>query len=360
MTTDREIARWRLHNQRLVAPHANTAAEVVSGLLAVQAENPSQSAWAVACRTGSRSAADLDALLDSGEVLRTHVLRSTWHYVAAADADWLLEVTAPRVRPVAERGLTDGHGWSADDIDRGLAAVVEALSARPHQTRDQLAESLREAGQDLPGHALMMLMAYAELDRVVISGRPDRGAHTYALYADRVGVPGSRPRDEALAELALRYFTGHGPATVKDLAYWATLPVTDVRRGLAQVRERLESFEHGGRTFWHAPGEAPPAAPQQPVAHLLQILDETYRGYQDSRMVLDADSVVPRGRETSIGMALVDAQMVAAMKRTVGSRVRFDLAPYRPLGRGELAALEEAGAAYAEFLGLEHELRVGS
>jgi len=123
-------------------------------------------------------------------------------------------------------------------------------------------------------------------------------------------------RADALAELALRYFTGHGPATEQDLAYWATLTLTDVRAGLRQVHDQLDSFTHDGRTFWHAPGQAP-TGPQEPAAHLLQILDETYRGYQDSRWVLDTTGQVPRTRETAAGMALVDAQLLAAMRRTV-------------------------------------------
>lgn len=107
----------------------------------------------------------------------------------------------------------------------------------------------------------------------------------------------SLDRDEALAELALRYFTGHGPATERDLAYWATLTVTDVRRGVDLVRDRLAPFEHDGRTFWHAADDPPTAREPLADGHLLQILDEIYRGYQDSRMVLDSAGVVPRGRQ---------------------------------------------------------------
>ena len=136
------------------------------------------------------------------------------------------------------------------------------------------------------------------------------------MFADRIPSPRRLDRDEALAELALRYFTGHGPATERDLAYWATLTLGDVRAGLAQATDRLDSFEHDGRTFWHAPAD-PPATGGSPAGHLLQILDETYRGYQDSRWVLDAAGIVPRTREATAGMALVDAQLVAAMKRTV-------------------------------------------
>ena len=199
---------------------------------------------------------------------------------------------------------------------------------------------------------LMILLAHAELDGLICSGRVVSGEHTYALMSERVPAPRRLSRDEALAELALRYFTGHGPATERDLAYWASLTLTDVRTGLQQVRDRLGSFEHDGRTYWHAPGD-PPGGPQQPAGHLLQILDETYRGYQDSRWVLDSAGNVPRGRETAAGMALVDAQLLAAMRRTIArDHVQFDLRPYQTLTPRQTGALDEAARRYGTYLQL--------
>ena len=331
------------------------------GLLAVQAENPGQAAWAVASRTQHPDAADLDTLLDEGSVVRTHVLRPTWHFVSVEDIGWLLELTAPRVRPLVTRQLERTHGWADADLARAGALVVRSLTDLPDQTREQLADVLRDHGHQVDGQVMMLLLAVLELDRQVCSGRPHAGAHTYAAFDDR--VPPSRrrtlDRDEALAELALRYFTGHGPATERDLAYWATLPLGDVRRGVAQVRDRLACFEHDGRTLWHSPDQAPPAGPGEPTAHLLQILDEVYRGYQDSRMVLDVAGLVPRGRETAIGMVLVDGQLVASMRRTTGRRAVFDVTPYDgPLSPPRVVALEQAAARYARFLGLEPELRL--
>jgi hypothetical protein len=129
------------------------------------------------------------------------------------------------------------------------------------------------------------------------------------------------------------------------------------------VQHDLACFEHDGRTFWHAPDqEPPPRRAGSPSAHLLQILDEVYRGYQDSRMVIDDAGVVPRAREAATGMALFDGQMVAMVKRTVTpSRVRFVLTPYdgRPLADSELTALEQAGARYGAFLGTDAEVVVG-
>ena len=220
------------------------------------------------------------------------------------------------------------------------------MADRGQLTRAQLADELRERGISGSGQMLMILLAHAELDGLICSGRVAGGEHTYALMDERVPAPRRLGRTEALAELALRYFTGHGPATERDLAYWATLTLTDVRAGLAQVRDRLDSFQHDGRTFWHAPGDAP-RGPQEPAAHLLQILDETYRGYQDSRWLLDAAGDVPRTRETTTGMALADAQLIAAMRRTIApDHVQFDLRPYRALTPAEIEALDQAARRY--------------
>jgi hypothetical protein len=350
---DLDIARWRLRSQHLVWPCAVSAAEVVGSLLAVQAENPSQAAWAVASRTSRPDQAELAALLDDGTVLRTHVLRPTWHFVRAEDAGWLLDLTGPRVRRVTGQQLRNAHGLDERSIDRAVTAVTEALASRGQLTRVQLADELRERGIPGSGQMLMILLAHAELGGLICSGTIADGEHTYALMSECVPAPRRLGRAEGLAELALRYFTGHGPATERDLAYWGTLTLTDVRAGLEQVADRLGSFRHDGRIFWHAPGEAP-RAPQEPAAHLLQILDETYRGYQDSRWVLDAAGDVPRARETATGMALVDAQLIAAMRRTVGNdHVRFDLRPYRVLTPAEIEAIDQAARRYGEYLRLK-------
>lgn len=356
MVRDVDVARWRLRSQHLVRPHAGSAGEVVGSLLAVQAENPGQAAWAVASRTTDPDRGDLAGLLDDGAVVRTHVLRPTWHYVRAEDIGWLLELTGPRVRRVTGQQLRDTHGLDETSIDRAVTAVTEALAAGGQLTRAQLAEELGERGVAGSKQMLVILLAHTELDGLICSGRVVDGEHTYALMAERVPAPRRLGRTEALAELALRYFTGHGPATERDLAYWATLTLTDVRAGLQHVRDRLDSFEHDGRIFWHAPAQAPDE-PQQPAGHLLQILDETYRGYQDSRWVLDAAGDVPRTRESATGMALVDAQLLASMRRTIGrDHVRFDLRPYRDLTPPQSQALDQAATRYGEYLHLKAQL----
>ena len=359
MPTDAEIARWRLRSQHLVEPGLPAATDVVRSLLAVQAENPAQSAWAVAARTAQPNAADLAAALADGRVLRTHVMRPTWHYVTADDLPWLLELTAPRIRPTFREQLRTLHGLDGQRVERLGGVVHDALAGGRHLTRPQLSDALAAVGHELTGQALMHLLGEVELQGLLCSGAPAEGVHSYALLAERVPSPRRLDREQALAELALRYATGHGPVTVADLAYWATLTLTDARAGLAAVADRLERFEHDGRTFWHAAGEEPPDGRQRPEAHLLQVLDETYRGYQDSRWVIDAAGAVPRVRGTAIGMVLVDGQLVAAMKRSVtGRRVTFELRPHASWAPEMLDPVERAATAYGAFLAREPVVRL--
>ena len=198
MMADLDIARWRLRAQHLVWPHAVSAREAVGSLLAVQAENPGQAAWAVASRTQNPDQADLAALLDDGAVVRTHVLRPTWHFVRAEDIGWLLDLTGPRVRRVTGQGLRVAHGLDERSISQAAAIVTQALADRGQLTRAQLADELAGHGIQRGGQMLMILLAHTELDGLICSGRVTGGVRPAALPgpdtpADRSPPPGRQP-----------------------------------------------------------------------------------------------------------------------------------------------------------------------
>lgn len=355
------LARWRLRTQRLTAPHAPGAGAVLDHLLAVQSENPPRTAWAVASRTVDRDPADLEALLASGEVVRTHVLRPTWHYVGRRDVDRLLALTGPSIRTVPLRMLTQDLGVPADDVDLLVGALLDLVEASPARTRaeidDGLAARLPGLALGLPGPVLGNLLQLAEADRLVVGGPPRGGEHTWSTWSQVVGerLPVERvDRQDLLAWTARRYAAGHGPATAGDLAYWATLRPAEAREALEGAG--LQRVDVDGRRCWHLE-DPPDDAPAVPRAHLLQVLDETYRGYQDSRWVLDARGSVPRGRERSLGMVLLDGQLVASWRdRRTATMSRFEVSPHRSLPRGGRAAVEEAAERYAVFLGRAAEV----
>lgn len=352
---DRAIARWRFRTLLLDGASAPDVVGAVRHLTAVQAENLDQTGWALASRTTGLTPAGLAHRIGTGELVRTHVLRPTWHLVHRDDQGWLMDVTGPRVRALMTRQLERDLGIDGSTLATLTDVVVAALDRTPDLTREQVATAVRDAGHEVTGMQLMVLLAHAELGLLVASGPPageGTGSHTYRLVDDDLPPSPYADRDEALAGLARRYLVGHGPATERDLAYWATLPLGEVRRGIATAAGDLGSFEHDGRTFWHAPGEDPPRPTSEPRVHLLHLLDEWYRGFQDSRRVVDVAGAHPVGREPSIGLAVVDAQIVGAVTRTVKpSTVAFELRPYRDLSTAERSAFEAEARRYGTYLG---------
>lgn len=353
---DRALARWRLHTLRLAGRTFPDPVAAVGAMLAVQGENVAQTAWALAARCPAGLAEpDVLGLLDDGAILRTHLLRPTWHLVLPDDIRWLVEVTAPGnqrllVQQQRELGLDDAT------LAAAAGCIVEALEVHGALPREALAVRLGDAGFPAEGRRLGLMLWYAELTALMCSGPREAGVQTYALLDARAPQARRLDPEEARAELVLRYLAGHGPATERDLAYWATLTLGEVRAGLADVADRLERLEHDGRTYWYAE-DPPPDGVLEPRGHLLLIFDEAYRGFQDSRGVIDADGLLGRGRESSAGMALVDGQMVGDMRRTVRARrVTFAVGLLRDLAAAERAALEEATTRYGDFLGREAEL----
>ncbi|MBW3619310.1 MAG: winged helix DNA-binding domain-containing protein [Actinobacteria bacterium] len=348
---DRALARWRMHTLRLSGRRYPSPTATVGGLLAVQAENHPQASWAVATRTdGTVTETGFGELFDAGAILRTHVLRPTWHFVRPDDIRWLLELTAPRVRR-ASRQQERELGLDGTTIGAATTAIAEAIAGEGPRTRAELGARLRDRGLPGDGPAFGIVLTHAELDGLICSGPVVDGQHTNVLLADRAPDARRLDRDTARAELVLRYVTGHGPATERDLAYWASLTLTDVRAGLADVADRLDRLDHHGRTYWFT--EPPPAGDPEPEprAHLLQVLDEYHNGYQDSRGILDAGGIVPPGRQRTVGMVLVDGQMVGGMRRRVtDAEVTFELDLHRTLDANERGAVAAAADRYGAFL----------
>ena len=200
---DRMIARWRLHTLRLAGATYPSAPAAVEGMLGVQAENYSQASWAVSCRTPGTPEAEFGRLFDDGAVLRTHVLRPTWHFVRPDDIAWLLELTGPRASKNLVQ-LQRAHDVGNDVLESATEAIADILSGGEHLTRDVIGERLRNRGLPAEGQVLGMMMFHAETALVTCSGATHRGAQTYAAFGDRAPDARRMSRDEALAEIVLR------------------------------------------------------------------------------------------------------------------------------------------------------------
>ena len=350
-----DIARERLRNQCLIDAAFDQPQDVVRWLGAVQAQEYAHAKWALAQRTRGLTEAAVEQAVAAGEILRTHILRPTWHFVAPQDIRWMLQLSAPRVKQIAAFGDRQ-HGIQDSDFRLSNAVLEKALRGGKHLTRDELAVELGRAGlANCAGTRLAHLMLRAELDGIVCSG-PRRGKKfTYALLEERVPAVKATGRDEALYELTRRYFTSRGPATLQDFTTWSGLTMADARDGVGMAESELESETVDTRTLWFARlTQDPPSSSR--VAHLLPIYDEYPASYKDRGAAFGKGFIKPTGPKGDVPFMnplVVDGLIVGHWKSAISaSAAAVSLYPYQTLSRSADAAIAVAARRYGEFLGM--------
>lgn len=354
--TPLDIARLRLHHQRLTQPGFATPEAVVAFQGAVQSQDYAGGKWGLGLRTTDASDDAVERAFADGALLRTHVLRPTWHFVTPADIRWLLALTAPRVhllnRPYYRRfELDDAVFGRCHDV------ITAALAGGRRATRDELRAALEHAGiaaaaaGTLP---LSLIVMHAELEGLICSG-PRRGKQfTYALLEERVPPQPAVSRDEALAELLRRYFVSRGPATLHDFMWWSGLTMADAKQGIEAVRSGLEHDVVDGRTYWFAASS--PAASTPPTAHLLPNYDEYFIGFKDRSaigQVVEFDKLDAERSALASHILIVDGQIVGGWKRTLSRRaVQVTFRLLTQLSPAQQRAVDAAVQRYGAFLGL--------
>jgi Winged helix DNA-binding domain len=340
------IAEQRLENHGITGPGRRRPADVVKWMGAVQAQEYLAAKWALALRMcDGATSARIDRALNEGTIIRTHVLRPTWHFVCPSDIHWMLDLTAPRVH----QALAYAHRqFETDAATRSRAARIfeRALRDGHSLTRAELGAHLARTSISTTGVRLWLLTVYAELEGVICSGAQRGTQMTYALLGERVPRIRRLPRDEALAELTTRYFRSHGPATIRDFVWWSGLTAADAKRGLEMSRARQQVIDD--RTYWTIDHARSRSAPDR-LAHLLPAFDEYLVAYRDL-------AAVPReaGTRGRLGQALVVAgRIVGTWQMTRGIRKGvLKVTAQRALTRAERAALDRTIARYQQFLGV--------
>ena len=354
---EQEIIVRRMRNSGLSGPPAKDWRDVLRRFGAMQAQDYGPAKWALGHRSRGVTNDDLDRALGEGTLLRTHVLRPTWHFVLPEDIRWLLELTGPRVH-AGNSGPYRELGMDKALTNKSNKLIARALRGGNQLTRKELQNVLSKGGVDTNSRRVGYLMMHAELEGLICSGGLDGKQHTYALLEERVSDAKLLSPDDALAELTLRYFTTHGPATIHDFRWWSSLKVSDIRRGLDLVASQLENEVVDGKTYWLYV-RAPRSRPKSPVVHLLQAYDEYVVGYSETKHLLNLSGIARRlsDRTLYLGVVVLDGQIAGHWKRTVSKRsVEFDVALYRPFKGARAAALQSAADAHGAFLGLPAEV----
>lgn len=329
------IATRRLHFQSLARPRFERAEHVVEWLGAVQSQDYAAAKWAVAQRTTAADDGGLERAYNAGTILRTHILRPTWHFVPAKDIRWMLALTAPRIRQtIAFQGRW--VGLDPKSVLKSLRLIAKALSGGRQMTRAEMSTLLGQRGIPL-GHLLMQ----AELDGLICSGTLQGKQHTFALLDERAPATRRIERDEALARLAWRYFRSHGPATFKDFRWWSGLSSSDAKEAIA-IAPGLVSETIDGTPYWLT--DKPVGAARTGRLYLLPNFDEFLVAYADRSASYD-------GAEKNLALAntvVLDGRVVGTWKRAFkgqGVQVHVKL-----FGKAPRAAIEAEVRRFGTFL----------
>ncbi|MBI5952746.1 MAG: AlkZ family DNA glycosylase [Chloroflexi bacterium] len=349
-----DIANLRLQNQQIAGTKFTSPKEIVAWMGAMQAQDYAMSKWAVGVRLPNSTEKTIEAALDKGEIIRTHVMRPTWHLVAAGDIRWMLALTAPQIKA----------GMKSRNIELELTEAVLLKSRKVlekilrdgnHSTREELIVALNKANIATDENRASHIFMEAELESLICSGATKNGKQTFSLLEER--VPATQPlgRDEALASLAKRYFTSHGPATLDDFDWWSGLSAGDARRALEMVKSDFVSEVVEGKTYWFAQS----SFESKESAFLLPAFDEFIISYKDRGATLKSEN--HKRAVSSNGMfyptVVVDGETVGIWKRTIKKdRAIVEFTYFTKPKPAAQGLIEAASVRYGEFLGRKAEM----
>ena len=347
-----DLVSRRMLNQRLIGEPFARLEDAVRWLTAVQSQDYAGAKWGLAQRIKDTADREIDEQFNNGKILRTHVMRPTWHFVMPADIRWMLKLTAPRVNAVS------AHNYRKMDLDEALfkrsnAAIAKALRGGRQLTRDELRASLKRAGIAATGIRLAYLVIRAELDAVICSGALRGKQFTYALLDERVPHCATLKRDEALAELTKRYFTGHGPALLRDYAWWSGLTMADAMAGVEMAGAHLDHETVDGKTYWFGTHQRS-AKKKTPLIHLLPNYDEYLIAYKDRSASIDPsinERLRTRNEVLGTHIIVLNGQVIGGWRRTIKKdELTIHASLLVTLSDAESVALRLASERYGRFI----------
>jgi hypothetical protein len=349
-----DIPLHRLHNQRLSTTTFKTSDEVVSWLGTVQAQDYAGAKWALAQRMTNTTDAALDRAFAGGSILRTHLLRPTWHFVTPWDIRWLLKLTGPRVQ-AGNAFMYRKTEMDKAIIQKSYTVLEKALRDGKQMTRTELGTVFEKAGIVAEGQRLGYFMMSAELDGLICSGARRSKQFTYALLEERVPAVKALSREEALAELVKRYFTTRGPATLQDFSWWSGLTMADAKTGIEMVKAQFICDVNDGQEYWFSDSK-PPKGGKLPRVFLLPNYDEYFIGFKDRR------AIGKFARQANIGaddpaliahIIILDGQIVGGWRRTLNKgEVLVETSLITKLDKTERQLIADAADRFGRFLEL--------
>ncbi|MDR3326954.1 MAG: winged helix DNA-binding domain-containing protein [Prevotellaceae bacterium] len=305
-----KITDIRLISQQLSGTTLQTAKEIVSWMGAMQAQDFNMAKWAVAMRLPGYTEAMVDAAFNSGSILRTHVLRPTWHLVAPENIRWMLSLSADKIKLSTKSRDRDLE--ISEELYCKTNRVIEKVLEGKHLTRAALREEFERAKITIDTPRLSHFMMRAELDGIVCSGALQGKTQTYALLNERVPCTKPLSREEALVALVQHYFTSHCPATLQDFVWWSGLSQTEAKQGLETVKSAFISETVNGQTYWMTDTSCNIAKVNKSI-YLLPAFDEYIISYRDRQA-----AILPENHSKAISSNGIFKPTIVANGQVVG------------------------------------------
>jgi hypothetical protein len=359
-----KLVKLRLSNHHISDKKFKTAKEIVAWMGAIQAQDHNMAKWAVGIRLPGSTDKMVEESIDKGDVIRTHLLRPTWHLVSADDIYWMLGLTAPRIK-ASMRSRNKQLGLTDDIFARCNDILENALSGGRYLAREELevelAGEIANAKTTTEGSRLSHILMQAELDGIICSGPRRDKKITYALLSERVTEAEPLSRAEAVLKLASRYFTSHGPATLQDFVWWSGLSVTEARPALKLLGPDFVSETTGSQTYWFPdPGQDSVSTERsENSVHLLPAFDELIISYRDRSAFLPSEdhskAISSNGMFRPV--ILVNGKVAGTWKRTLKKdKVMIEPQFFQSPDEDIVKLLESAAVGYGQFLRQEVEV----
>jgi hypothetical protein len=352
--TPQDIAQYRLYQQQIAKTGLKTPGQVVSWLGALQAQDYVSAKWAIGLRLPDATDADIEQAVVAKTIIRTWPMRGTLHFVAPEDVRWLLALLTPRV--IAQ---TAGR-YRQLELDEVIFARSKEVFAKGLQggkqlTRDEMQQLLEQANISTGGQRGYHILGRSAQDGLICFGALRGKQQTFTLLDEWAPPAKQLERDEALAELARRYFMSHGPATLPDFVWWSGLTVTEARVGLELVKAQLSQETVNGQTYWMSP-DRPGSTDDGPATYLLPGFDEYLLGYKDRTAALEAvyaQKVTPGNNGIFNPIIVIEGRVVGTWKRTFKKdTVVIEKKPFMPLSQAQSQAITVAAQRYGRYTGM--------
>jgi hypothetical protein len=353
----REILRRRLEAQRLSRSTFTSPGDAVAWFGAVQAQDYYGALWAVGLRLARAHESDIERAVAERAIVRSWPMRGTLHFLAAADARWMIEFLAPRAARAASNRLRS-LGIDAALLSKARRALVTELEGGRHLTRPEVSRVLERARIDTSRERGPMILWQLAHEGLLCFGARKGKQHTVVLFEEWLPRGKALRGAEALAEIARRYFASHGPATVRDLAWWSGMSLTEAGRAVATAGALLKPETIGGQAFWSVRAAAGPSSRSGPRAHALPPFDEFFVGYADRSAAIVPAQAQHLDPFDLLGPVIIhEGRLIASWKRRlVRGQVVCEVAARVAVTASRRAAMRRALARYAEFLQLNLEV----